>query len=119
MSPDRIRAGLAALAALVLGVPAWVQAAHPLNVTLRDAQGNAIASNSTVPYSPERSCGSCHDVALITQGYHFQQGRTNGAAQIQVSDAFAGSLGYDAITGNPLKGSGAWWKLSDGMYGKW
>ena len=96
MSPVRIRAGLAALAALALGSPAAVLAAHPVAVTLRDAQGNPVASGSTVPYSPGRSCGGCHDVALITQGYHFQQGRTDGAARIQVSDAFAGALGSRA-----------------------
>lgn len=117
--PGRVRA--AALAALALGLPATALAAHPFTIGLHDAQGNAVTSASTAPYSPSRSCGTsgCHDVGLITQGYHFQQGRTNGAARVQVSDTFAGAmLSYDA-SGNPLAGTGAWWKLSDGMYGKW
>jgi hypothetical protein len=72
-------------------------------IVLRDAAGNAIQRGSTTPYSPERTCGGCHDVATITQGYHFQQGRTNADRTLRVSDAF-----------NPVKS----WLLSDGMYGK-
>ena len=107
-----------ALAAAALG-PAVAMAAHPLTIQLRDAAGNPVTSASTVPYSPEQSCGGCHDLALITQGYHFQQGRTDGASRIQVSDTFGGAIGaYDA-SNNPTKGTGAWWKQSDGMYGKW
>jgi hypothetical protein len=117
------RWGAKALSALALVLPAMGWAAHPTNITLRDASGAAITTASTTAVSMERTCGGCHaaEWATITQGYHFQQGRTNGAGQLNVSDTFLGALigAYDAVTGDPTKGSGAWWKLSDGMYGKW
>lgn len=31
--------------------------------------------NSDKPYSPKQTCGKCHDYDLITEGYHFQQGK--------------------------------------------
>lgn len=109
------RWGARALAALAITLPAAAWAAHPGgNVTLRDAAGTPVAT-SGLPYSPERTCGGCHDVATIAQGYHFQQGRTNALGDIQVSDTFAGNL----FVGTPGFGTGSWWKLSDGMYGKW
>jgi hypothetical protein len=67
-------------------------------VTLRDRLGNPLAPGSTTPYSPQKTCGGCHDVSVITQGYHFQQGK-----QV-VADNYN--------TAKP-------WLLSDGMYGKW
>jgi hypothetical protein len=67
-------------------------------VTLRDRLGDPIARGSTTPYSPEKTCGACHVVDVITQGYHFQQGK----------DVIADNY-------NPAKP----WLLSDGMYGKW
>ncbi len=73
-------------------------------VPLRDRLGNAIARGSTTPYSPEKTCGGCHDTSVITQGYHFQQGKGLSNTAIMVSDAY-----------NPAKP----WLLSDGMYGKW
>ncbi len=72
-------------------------------IVLRDAAGNPILQGSTTPYSPERTCGGCHDVSVITRGYHFQQGRTDASNSIVVSDSF-----------NPTKP----WLLSTGMYGK-
>ena len=66
-------------------------------IVLRDAAGNAITQGSTTPYSPEKTCGSCHDTAVITRGYHFQQGKD------VISDSY-----------NPVKP----WLLSPGMYGK-
>jgi hypothetical protein len=73
-------------------------------IVLRDRQGNPIPVGSTTPYSPERTCGGCHDTAVITQGYHFQQGKGLSNSSIYVADDF-----------NPSKP----WLLSDGMYGKW
>jgi hypothetical protein len=67
-------------------------------VTLRDRLGAPIARGSTTPYSPEKTCGACHVVDVITQGYHFQQGKD------VVADNY-----------NPAKP----WLLSDGMFGKW
>jgi len=79
-------------------------AAHPFPVTLKGYDGAVIAAGDNVPYSPKQSCGDCHDYDLITQGYHFQQGRTDAAGAITVSDTY-----------NPAKP----WILSAGMYGKW
>ena len=31
--------------------------------------------NTDKPYSPKLTCGKCHDYELITQGFHFQQGK--------------------------------------------
>lgn len=48
---------------------------------LRDEQGNMIdplnGVNASVPYSPKQTCGAkgCHDYDLITQGFHFTQGK--------------------------------------------
>lgn len=112
------RACASAVAGLaVAAAPAIALAAHTGgDVTLMDAAGTAVATSGNA-YSPERSCGGCHASiwGVATQGYHFQQGRTNALAQIQVSDTFAGNL----AGGVPGLGTGAWWKLSDGMYGKW
>ncbi len=106
-----------AAALAVTALPAISAAAHSGgSVTLKDAAG-ADAATSGNPYSSEQTCGGCHSAiwATATQGYHFQQGRTNALAEIQVSDTFAGNL----AAGVPGLGTGAWWKLSDGMYGKW
>lgn len=73
-------------------------------VTLKDRAGNPIPVGSTTPYSPEKTCGTCHDTNLITQGYHFQQGKGFSNSDIRVSDNY-----------NAAKP----WLLSDGMYGKW
>ncbi len=48
---------------------------------LRDGKGNVIDptrnENSNVPYSPKQTCGAagCHDYNLITEGFHFTQGK--------------------------------------------
>jgi hypothetical protein len=76
---------------------------HP-DVALMDHQGNPVALDGDTPYSPKQTCGGCHDYDLITNAYHFQQGRTDADGRIVVSD------GFDSK--KP-------WNLSDGMYGKW
>jgi hypothetical protein len=41
---------------------------------------NPVAGiNTDKPYSPKQTCGKCHDYDLITQGYHFQQGKDEEA----------------------------------------
>lgn len=75
------------------------------NILLKDRFGNNITVASTEPYSPRKTCGACHDIDTIANGYHFQQGRTNAAGAIQMADDFFGD-------------NRAWLK-SDGMYGKW
>ena len=70
------------------------------DVPLKNELGEPIRPdrNPTEPYSPRQTCGGCHGYAIITSGYHFQQGFD------QMSDRF------DAK--KP-------WVLSPGMYGKW
>ena len=76
---------------------------HP-PVVLMDHDGNKIVTDSQVPYSPKQTCGECHDYDLITNAYHFQQGRTDADGNIIVRD--------DLDPKNP-------WLISRGMYGKW
>jgi hypothetical protein len=75
-------------------------AASHQDVWLKNESGDRInpQENRSDPYSPKRTCGTCHGYATITQGYHFQQGFD------EVSDR------YDAK--KP-------WVLSPGMYGRW
>ncbi len=48
---------------------------------LRDEQGNVIdprnGVNASVPYSPKQTCSAsgCHNYDLITEGFHFTQGK--------------------------------------------
>ena len=76
---------------------------HP-EIALIDYDGNEIALDSNVPYSPKNTCGECHDYDAITNAYHFQQGRTDADGNIIVGD--------DLDSKNP-------WLISRGMYGKW
>ena len=45
---------------------------------LKDEKGRVIdplhGRNPTAPYSPRKTCGECHDVDKIAEGYHFTQG---------------------------------------------
>ncbi len=75
------------------------------NIVLRDQLGVPLTSNSTAPYSPRQTCGECHDIDEIANGYHFQQGRTDAHGNVQVKDDF----------NNDSRD----WLKSDGMYGKW
>ena len=72
---------------------------------LRDQLGNEIHVGSSVPYSPRQTCGACHKVDEIANGYHFQQGRTDQTGAIIVGDDYFGD-GRDYVR-------------SPGMYGKW
>jgi len=72
-------------------------------IILKGFDGNALTVESKIPYSPRKTCGGCHDYDQITNGYHFQQGRTDGAGKIVISDTF-----------DPRYP----WNLSSGMYGK-
>ena len=75
------------------------------NIVLRDYYGAAIQAGSTMPYSPRETCGACHDIDEISNGYHAQQGRTDEHGDIQTKDDFFED--------------GRTWLKSDGMYGKW
>ena len=72
---------------------------HP-DIWLRNELGERITpvDNRTDPYSPKRSCGTCHGYATITQGYHFQ-------------------MGFDEASDRYDKKRP--WILSPGMYGGW
>lgn len=77
---------------------------HP-DVPLKDRIGQPVSLGSTVPYSPRETCGGCHDVDAVANGYHFQQGRTDrSGAMVMRPDWF---------------GDGRDWVQSPGMYGKW
>lgn len=79
-------------------------ATHP-DVVLRDVYGDPIASGSSVVYSPRTTCGRCHDVDTIANGYHFSQGRTDTSGKI---DERLGKPWTQEVT-----------VLSPGMFGKW
>jgi hypothetical protein len=57
-------------------------------VPLLDTEGNLITADSTKPFSGRQTCGQCHDIDTITNGYHFQQGRTDSDGNVIVKDDF-------------------------------
>lgn len=85
--------------------PPVVPVANHDQIVLRDRLGTAIRLGSKEPYSPRETCGPCHDVTAIANGYHFQQGRTTATGAIQTKDDFYAD--------------GRAFLKSDGMYGKW
>jgi len=60
------------------------------NISLIDRFGVPIVVGSTEPYSPRQSCQACHDLDLITNAYHFQQGRTDPVGVVHMQDDFFG-----------------------------
>lgn len=95
-------------AALLVGTQAF--AAHPSNVTLRDASGSTIQSGSDSAYSAKETCGRCHDYdAIERHSYHTQL----GANQHMGWNAWAqGNWNSIATKGKP-------WVSSPGHVGKW
>ena len=79
------------------------QARQHEKIIMKGFDGNPITVDSQAPYSPKRTCGACHDYDRITNGYHFQQGRTDRTGKIVISDTFDPKYP---------------WNLSSGMYGK-
>jgi hypothetical protein len=75
------------------------------NVPLLDVDGNPLTASSTKPFSSRQTCGACHDVDAIADGYHFQQGRIDADGDVQVRDNFFND--------------GRAYVRSDGMFGKW
>ena len=66
---------------LALFVPLTLDAARAPDwkhedIWLKNEQGQRITPtrNSTDPYSPRKTCGTCHGYMTITSGTHFQQG---------------------------------------------
>jgi len=72
-------------------------------IVLKGFDGSDLTLGSRIPYSPKKTCGACHEYNRITNGYHFQQGRTDGTGKIVISDTFDPKYP---------------WNLSSGMYGK-
>jgi hypothetical protein len=72
-------------------------------IHFKGLDGSPITLESKMPYSPKKTCGGCHNYDQITNGYHFQQGRTDEAGKIVISDTFDPKYP---------------WILSSGMYGK-
>jgi len=67
---------LLVMMSLLFSLPAY---GHP-TVDLKDVLGNKILSDngtvqSSLPVSYEKSCGGCHDLNFINEGWHTQQGR--------------------------------------------
>jgi hypothetical protein len=85
--------------------PPVLPAANHEQIVLRDRFGTVIQLGSREPYSPRETCGACHDVTAIANGYHFQQGRTTLTGAIDMRDDFYGD--------------GRSFVKSNGMYGKW
>jgi hypothetical protein len=87
------------------GIDPPVPADPHANVVLLDRFGAPLTVASTEPYSPRNTCGACHDVDRIANGYHFQQGRTDGDGQMDMESDY--------------NSDGRYWLLSAGMLGKW
>ncbi len=64
-----------------------------LPIVLKDQAGNELTVAQSVPYSPRQTCGGCHDLDShtgITNGLHFQQGRTDATGNVVTQDDFFG-----------------------------
>jgi formate dehydrogenase gamma subunit len=89
---------------LVLGLAAWPAPGQHPPVPLYDKDFNVInpikGENATAPFSTENTCGTCHDYATITSGYHFQ-------------------MGWDKISDDFGKGTRRPWELTHGKMGGW
>jgi hypothetical protein len=72
-------------------------------IILKGFDGSPLTLESKMPYSPKKTCGGCHNYDQITNGYHFQQGRTDETGKIVISDTFDPKYP---------------WNLSSGMYGR-
>lgn len=61
-------------------------------VPIRDTIGNWLTVGSTEPYSGRQTCGgtNCHDIDAISNGFKFQQGRTDPDGNIVMQDDFFG-----------------------------
>lgn len=92
---------------LILVMVTQANARHPFPISLKgyDADGNVVTitpnENATVPYSPKQTCGTCHNYAEVTKGFHFQQGYD------QISDDYGVQHGKAPFISSP------------GMVGKW
>lgn len=77
-------------------------------IGLKDENGESIVPQykQSMPYSPSKTCGACHDYKKISHGWHFNYAE---------KDALKGRAGqpwiwYDEVTGMQLPVSGRNWK---------
>ena len=89
----------------LLSYPASIPSQNSIHkeIHFKGVDGRPVTLESKTPYSPKKTCGGCHDYDQITNGYHFQQGRTDGTGKIVIGDTFDSKYP---------------WNLSSGMYGK-
>ena len=87
-------------------IAAFQGARGHLPFPLRDTFGEVIHVDSTVPYSGQRTCGAnaCHDIARITNGIKFQEGRTDAQGNIIMREDYYGD--------------GRYWIRGGGRYGR-
>ena len=77
---SRFKKACAVLLLLLIVPPTLYAARAPdrkhEDIWLKNEYGQKITPtrNSADPYSPHRTCGTCHGYMTITSGYHFQQG---------------------------------------------
>ncbi len=77
---------------------------------LYDEDGNIIdpinGINAYKPYSPKQTCGKCHNYNLITEGYHFQQGKGEKVPEVMANRyqwvLFPGNYGGNWCSPAPL-----------------
>ncbi len=100
-SSERFSLGKVALACSLLALRLAAQ--HP-PVPLYDKDFNQInpltGENADKPFSTEKTCGTCHDYATITAGYHFQ-------------------MGWDKVSDDFGRQHGRPWELTFGKMGGW
>ncbi|KPJ88353.1 MAG: hypothetical protein AMS18_13420 [Gemmatimonas sp. SG8_17] len=93
---------LIASTAFLMVAPA-AAAQHPA-IYLLDGSGSIInpvtGINADAPFSTKRTCGMCHNYALITQGFHFQ-------------------MGWDVVSDDYGADNGRPWSISNGFLGRW
>jgi len=90
----------------LIDLAAFQRARGHLPIPLRDTFGNVIAAGSTTPYSGQKTCGAnaCHDIARITNGIKFQEGRTDSHGNIIMREDYYGD--------------GRYWIRGGGRYGR-
>ncbi|WP_150122694.1 hypothetical protein [Rhodopirellula islandica] len=70
------------------------------HIDLYDRNNRKISSDSTEPYSVEKTCGRCHDFETIAHGWHFNAFASEVERQRQKQNV-AGDAGEDDTTAEP------------------
>ena len=96
-------AGLAA--AWLLAVPG-AALGHPVEVTLKDVDGNTIMAGTNKVYSPKKTCGECHDYE-------------SGAADVQKQQTVGGTANAPYNVKVATHGASAGYHFQQGMNVAW